>query len=192
MKRAYAANDRVRLEGCANVHAAAQAAGARRYVAQSVAFFSDARPSPVDESAPLATEAPEPMGASARAVAALEARVLGAGGPEGVVLRYGWFYGPGTYFAPGGSIAEAVRARRYPVVGDGGAAPSFVHVDDAADATVTAVEGGATGVFHVCADRAAPAREWLPAYAEALGAPPPRRVPAWLVRLAAGAARCGS
>ena len=123
------------------------------------------------------------MGDAVRAVAQLEARVAEAGG---TALRYGFFYGPGTWYAPDGAIAERVRARRYPIVGDGGAAGSFVHVQDAAAATVAALERGARGTFHVCADEAPTVREWLPAYAKALGAGRPRRVPAWLARRVAG------
>jgi len=186
LKTAYGANDRIRLEGCANVLAAARAAHARRYVAQSIAFFATAGDGPADEGVPLAVRAPDPIGSSVRAIDALERRVLGSGDIEAVVLRYGQFYGPGTWFAPGSDIAEMVRRRRYPVMGDGTAAGVFVHIDDAVDATVAAIDAPASGLFHVCADHCPPASEWLPAYAAALDAKPPRRVPAWLVKLAAG------
>jgi nucleoside-diphosphate-sugar epimerase len=102
------------------------------------------------------------------------------------VLRYGWFYGPGTHFAENGSIASDVRRRRYPIVSGGGGLFSFVHVDDAAAATVAALERGAPGIYNVVSDDPAPMREWLPHYAEALGTEPPRRVPRWLARLLAG------
>ena len=186
MRDAYGANDRIRLEGCANVLAAARAAHARRYVSQSIAFFATPGDTPADEGVPLAVDAPDPIGASVRAIEALERRVLGTGDLEAVVLRYGQFYGPGTWFAPGGDIAELVRRRRYPLMGDGTAAGVFVHVDDAVEATVAAIDAPATGLFHVSADTCPPASEWLPAYASALGAGPPRRIPAFLVKLAAG------
>jgi nucleoside-diphosphate-sugar epimerase len=186
LARGYTGNDRLRVEGCANVLAAARAAGARRYVAESIAFMAAPGSGPADESAPLAADAADPIGASARAVVTMEQRVLEAGDIEGVVLRYGQFYGDGTWFAPGAGIAELVRKRRYPIVGGGTARGSFVHLDDAVQATVRVVEGGERGVFHVCADETPTLAEWLPEYARDLGAPPPRKAPAWLARLAAG------
>jgi nucleoside-diphosphate-sugar epimerase len=116
----------------------------------------------------------------------MERAVLDADGMEGLVLRYGWFYGPGTYYANDGAMAADVRRRRFPVVGEGSGVFSFIHVDDAAAATVAAVERGAPGVYNVVDDDPAPMREWLPAYARAIGAKPPRRVPLWLARLIAG------
>jgi nucleoside-diphosphate-sugar epimerase len=104
----------------------------------------------------------------------------------GLVLRYGWFYGPGTYFGEGGSMASDVARRRFPVVGKGTGLFSFVHVEDAAAATVGAVEHGAPGVYNVVDDEPAPIREWIPAYAEAIGARRPLRVPVWLARLVTG------
>jgi 2-alkyl-3-oxoalkanoate reductase len=112
-----------------------------------------------------------------------EPRVLDAGG---LVLRYGWFYGPGTYFGEGGSMASDVARRRFPVVGKGTGLFSFVHVEDAAAATVGAVEHGAPGVYNLVDDEPAPIREWIPAYAEAIGARRPLRVPVWLARLVTG------
>jgi 2-alkyl-3-oxoalkanoate reductase len=106
-------------------------------------------------------------------------------GIEGVVLRFGFWYGQGTAYAPDGSLAEMVRKRRYPVVGDGGGVFSFVHVEDVAGATAAAL-GAPPGIYNVVDDEPAPAREWLPAYAEALGAPAPRRVPSWVARIVAG------
>jgi nucleoside-diphosphate-sugar epimerase len=116
----------------------------------------------------------------------MERAVIGADGIEGVVLRYGWFYGPGTYYADDGSMAEDVRKRRFPIIGKGSGLFSFVHVDDAASATVAAVERGAPGVYNVVDDDPAPQREWLPAYAEAIGAKKPLRVPVWIARLVVG------
>ena len=113
--------------------------------------------------------------------------MTGADWTEGIVLRYGGFYGPGTSLgAHGGEHAELIRRRRFPVVGDGGGVWSFVHIEDAAEATVAAVERGRRGVYHVVDDEPAPVAEWLPAVAAAVGARPPRRVPRWLGRLLAG------
>ncbi len=122
------------------------------------------------------------------ALADLERQVLGAEGIEGLVLRYGWFYGPGTYYGRGGSLAEDTLKRRSPIVGAGTGVFSFIHVEDAAAATVAALERGDPGVYNVVDDEPAPLHEWLPVYAEALGAKPPRRVPVWLARLVAGEA----
>jgi nucleoside-diphosphate-sugar epimerase len=120
------------------------------------------------------------------ALLALEEAITGAEGFAGLVLRYGFFYGPGTYFAPGGSTAKEVRRRRFPVIGRGDGIFSWIHVDDAADATVAAVERGAPGIYNVVDDEPAPMHDWLPAYAEALGAKRPWRVPVFLARLVAG------
>jgi nucleoside-diphosphate-sugar epimerase len=174
----------MRNEGSANVLEAARTAGVERYLAQSVAFFAEsdpAHPGRASEEVPLAVDSP--MGGGIRAVAGLEGRVDEAGG---TILRYGFFYGPGTWYAPDGAMADAVRARRYPIIGDGGAAGSFVHVADAAAATVAALDRGAGGTFHVVADEAPTIREWLPPYAAALGAKRPRRVPAFLARRVVG------
>ena len=184
--KAFAGNDRVRSEAGPNVAAAARAAGARRLVAQSVAFFYAPDGAVVkSESDPLYVDAPKPGDRSVGAVAALERAVTGTDGLEGVVLRFGFWYGPGTAYAPDGAIARMVAKRRYAIVGDGSAVYSFVHVDDVADATVAALEAP-PGVYNVTDDDPARASEWMPAYAEALGAPPPRRFPRFAVRLAMG------
>ena len=182
-----AATNRVRSEGTRNLVAAARAAGARRIVAESVAFFYEPEGEWVkDEEARLLVDPPGRFAAAAEALRALEGGVLEAEGVEGLVLRFGWFYGPGTYYDRGGSVAEETLRRRYPVIGSGAGTFSFVHVDDAAEAIAAAVGQGAPGVYNVVDDEPAPLREWLPAYAEALGAKPPRKVPAWLARLVAG------
>ena len=183
----YDATNRIRREGTRNLLDAARAAGARRFVCQSVAFAyaPAAAPEVMDEQAPLYLEAPPPFAEGTRVIAEMERAVLDAD-LDGLVLRYGWFYGPGTYYGEGGSMAADVRKRRFPVVGSGSGLFSFVHTDDAADATVAAVERGAPGVYNVVDDEPATLRDWVPAYAEAIGAPPPRRVPVWLARLVAG------
>ena len=139
-----------------------------------------------DEEAPLYDDAPGSFGAAAAALAELERQVAGAEGIEGVVLRYGWLYGPGTYYDRDGSQTEEALKRRLPIVGKGTGTFSFVHVEDAAAATVAAVERGAPGIYNVVDDEPAPMREWVPVFAEAVGAKKPRRVPVWLARLVAG------
>jgi len=170
------ATNRLRREVTPALVAAAAAAGARRVVVQSVVFMTAPEGPPVaDESARIWTEAP-PLAGTIAANVAMERAVLGAGDLEGVVLRYGFFYGPGTMYAPGGVIAEQLRRGAYPLVGDGGGVTSFVHVEDAAAATVRALTDGAPGVYNVVDDDPAPVREWAPVLAALLGAPPPARV----------------
>jgi nucleoside-diphosphate-sugar epimerase len=188
-----APTNRIRIEGTRNLVAAAQAAGARRLVAESVSFFYRPEGGWVkDEEAPLNGEAPGKFGVALAAIAALERQVLGADGIEGVVLRYGWLYGPGTYYDRGGSQAEDALKRRAPIVGKGTGTFSFVQVEDAASAAAVALERGAPGIYNVVDDEPTPLSEWLPLYAEALGAKPPRRVPFWLARLVAGGAVAGA
>ncbi len=190
--RTMAATNRLRTEGTDHLLAAGRAAGTRRVVAQSYAGWPFARVGgPVkDERDPLDPEPPRALRATLDAIRHLEAAVTGIDWGEGLVLRYGGFYGPGTGLsgAPDADMAAAVRARRVPVVGDGGGVWSLVHIEDAAAATVAAVEGGAPGIYQVVDDEPAPVREWLPALAAALRARPPRRLPRWLGRLAAGEA----
>ncbi|MBV1939432.1 NAD(P)-dependent oxidoreductase [Streptomyces sp. BV286] len=177
---AFAQTARLRTEGTAHLVEAARAAGARRLVAQSIAFAAAPAGGPVlDEDAPLYTDAPDPgWAATVRAVAELERLVLGAQDLAGVVLRYGTLYGAGTAYARAGGTAQRVRAGRFPLPEGGAGVTSFLHVDDAVAAAVPAVESHATGVFHVTDDEPAPAAQWLPHYARTLGGPPPRTVPA--------------
>ncbi|MCX4907354.1 NAD(P)-dependent oxidoreductase [Streptomyces sp. NBC_00878] len=180
---AFALTARLRTEGTANLVAAARASGARRLVAQSVAFAAAPAGDPVlDEDAPLYVDAPDAgWAATVRAVAELERLALGSG-PElaGVVLRYGTLYGPGTAYVRIGGTGQRVLAGKLPVPGDGSGITSFLHVVDAVGAAVAAVESEATGVFHVTDDDPAPAAQWLPHFARTLGGPPPRTVPAAL------------
>jgi nucleoside-diphosphate-sugar epimerase len=186
LARAYRANDRVRREGTANLVAAAEAAGARRFIAQNVCFLYAHEGGPVkDEDAPLMDGAPPPFDRSIRVYREMEARVVGAG-LDGLVLRCGWWYGPGTTYGPDGYMVGQLRRRLLPIVGDGAGVFSFVHVDDVAGATVDALARGGAGIYNVCDDEPAPVREWLPALAAAAGAPRPLRVPAWLARMAVG------
>ena len=185
-KDIYDANDRVRREGSGALIAAAAKLGVRRYLVQSVAFlYAPEGPAVKDEDARVWDDAPPPFARAVGVLRANEQAVL-AGPFEGLVLRYGFFYGPGTHYAPEGSIARQVKARRMPLVGDGSSTWSYVHVADAAAATVAALERGASGIYNVVDDEPAPMREWLPLLADALGAKRPWRVPAWLVRPFAG------
>ncbi|ADB50801.1 NAD-dependent epimerase/dehydratase family protein [Conexibacter woesei] len=186
-KDLYATTNRIREAGTAALLDAARAAGASRYVVQSIAFAYAPEGDVVkDESAPLWLAAPAMLAEATRILAANERKVIDARDLDGLALRYGFFYGPGTYLAPGGSIARQVRSRRFPLVGSATGMTSFIHVDDAAAATVAALAGGAAGAYNVVDDEPAPLRDWLPRYAEAIGARPPLRVPAWLGRLAGG------
>ena len=186
MAEQFTTNDRLRTEGTRNLMRGASAAGARRLISQSIAWAYAPTEGLWTEEDRLWLEAPEPWGRSVNAVAALEEATLGDGGVEGVVLRYGFFYGPGSAYASDGSTAAMVRKRTFPVVGDGTAVYSYIHVDDAAAATVAALDHGPPGAYNVVDDDPGKVREWLPEYAEAVGARPPRRVPRFLARLGAG------
>jgi nucleoside-diphosphate-sugar epimerase len=188
VKQGFAVTNRLRTEGTDHLLAAARAAGVRRFVAQSFAGWPFARTGgPVkSEDDPLDPDPPAAMRPTLDAIRYVEAAVLGAPGLEGVVLRYGGFYGPGTSGGEGGFMLEDLRRRRFPLVGAGTGVWSFVHIDDAAAATAAAVERGAPGIYQIVDDDPAPVSEWLPALAAAIGAPPPRRVPAWVARLLAG------
>jgi len=185
MKRDFVLNDRLRSEGTRNLVEAARAAGVTRIVAQSIAFaYAPGPPGTVhSERDPLFLDAPQPFARSVKAVDELERAVLGAGG---LVLRYGYFYGPGSSISPAGSVGEDVVRRRLPIVGGGHGVWSFIHVDDAAAATVAALTAGDSGPYNVVDDDPAPVSEWVPALANALGAPRPRRVPALIARPIAG------
>jgi nucleoside-diphosphate-sugar epimerase len=183
-RRQLAGTNRLRREGTANLVAAARAAGAARIVAQSVAFAYAADGEWVkDEEAKLALDAVPPMDEVFGAIAALEREVLDAGG---TVLRYGFFYGPGTQFEPDGFYAELLRKRQFLIVGSGAGRWSFIHLDDAADGTVAALERGEPGVYNIVDDEPAPVSEWVPVFAAGVGARRPMRVPTWLGRLLGG------
>jgi len=190
--RFFAMTDRLRTEGTDHLLAAGLAVGARRFVAQSYAGWPFARTGgPVkSETDPLDPDPPEALRPTLAAIRHLEQAVTGVERAEGVVLRYGAFYGPGTGISldPEAAMAKPLRRRQFPLVGGGGGVWSFVHIEDAAAATVAAVEHGPGGIYQVVDDEPAPVREWLPALASALGAKPPWRLPRWLGRLAAGEA----
>jgi nucleoside-diphosphate-sugar epimerase len=185
IERDFVLNDRLRSEGTRNLVDAAQAADVGRIVAQSIAFgYAPGPPGTVHtEHDPLFLNAPRAFARSAQAVHDLETAVIGAGG---LVLRYGYFYGPATSISRQGSVGEDIARRRLPIVGAGGGVWSFIHIDDAAQATVNALSAGAPGAYNVVDDDPAAVGEWVPALARALGAPKPRRVPAFIARALAG------
>jgi nucleoside-diphosphate-sugar epimerase len=181
----YDANDEIRSKGTPALHDAAREAGVRRFVMQSISFLYAPEGDWVkSEDARMWLDAPGAFARSIRVLHDNEQRITGDPDVEGVVLRYGFFYGPGTYHASDGSIAQQVRKRRLPIVGKGQGMNSFIHVHDAATATVAALERG-RGIYNVVDDEPARLSEWLPAYAQAIGAKPPRRIPAWVARLLA-------
>jgi nucleoside-diphosphate-sugar epimerase len=191
VKRALAATNRLRIEGTDHLLAAAHAVGVRRFVAQSNAIWVQRAGGPViDENGDLDPEPPKDAQSLVAALRHLEEAVTGIGWADGIAIRYGSFYGPGTGVeaAPDAVMAGLVRKRRFPIVGDGRGVWSWVHIADAASATVAAIERGRPGLYHVADDEPAPVGVIVPALARALGAKPPRHVPAWLVRLVAGEA----
>jgi nucleoside-diphosphate-sugar epimerase len=192
LERGFALTNRLRSEGTDHLLSAGRAAGIRRFVAQSYAGWPFARTGgPVkSEDDPLDPDPRKPFRATLEAIRHLEGAVVGADWTDGVVLRYGAFYGPGTGLAanPPGGMAEMIRKRRFPLVGAGSGVWSFIHIEDAAAATVAAVEHGRRGVYNVVDDEPAPVSQWLPAMAAALGAKRPMRVPSWVGRLLAGEA----
>ncbi len=172
-----AETNRLRMEGTGNLVAATRAADARRLIAQSISFLCTPKGNGLtDESTPLYLDAPEAIRPLVVAVAELERQTLSADGIAGIVLRYGHFYGPRTHYAPDGSIAASVRNGQMPIVGNGTGTYSFIHVDDAAAATIHALACGASGIYNIVDDAPAPVKEWLPVYAELLGAPMPERM----------------
>jgi nucleoside-diphosphate-sugar epimerase len=180
--KVFAGTNELRTKGTDALLAAAREAEVRRFVAQSFASFRYVREGgPVKtEDDPLDSKAPANAQESWAAMASLDETVTEAGG---IILRYGVFYG-----AANDGLIEPVRKRQYPIVGDGGGYTSWIHLEDAAAATVLALEHDGPAIYNIVDDEPAPVREWLPVFAEALGAKPPRRVPTWLARLMAGEA----
>jgi nucleoside-diphosphate-sugar epimerase len=185
----FAATNRLRTEGTDNLLEGIRRLPVRRIVAQSYAgpgAFARTGGWVKTEEDPFDPDPPAAMRRTVEAMAYLERAVLRAERTLGTVLRYGGFYGPGTGLGEGGLQLDGVRRRRFPVVGGGRGVSSYIHIDDAAAATVVAIESGKTGLFNIVDDEPAAVAEWLPVLAEAIGAKPPRRVPAWLGRLFAG------
>ncbi|HTF07480.1 MAG TPA: NAD(P)-dependent oxidoreductase [Asanoa sp.] len=191
VKRMAAATNRLRTEGTDHLLAAARAVGVRAFVAQSNCAWMERTGGPVaDENSRIEPHPPADAESAVAALRHLEDAVTGINWADGIALRYGGFYGPGTGMesAPDGVMAGLIRKRRFPIVGGGGGVWSLVHIADAASATVAAIERGKRGIYHVADDEPAAVRDWLPELARALGAKPPRRVPGWLVRMVAGKA----
>lgn len=177
MRSTAAATGALRTVGGDNLYAAAAAAGARRYVAQSGCYFYRPGKELADETEPWIEDGPPLIAATVDSLAALERRTLGPDQPlAGVALRYGFYYGPGTWFDPSGDVGSQVRAGAYPVLGSGAGVWSWLHIDDAVAATVAAVESDVTGAFNVCDDAPQPLRSWLPAFARFVGGPTPPHV----------------
>ncbi len=186
---AYRENDEIRRVGTGALVAAAEKADVERYIVQSVAFqYAPVGPSVVDEDAPTWTDAPKPVDRSVEVLLANERKVTENDVFTGTVLRYGFLYGPGTWFETGGSYLEQIRKRQFPIVGDGAGVNSLVHVHDAALATIAALNAGtnAAGIFNIVDDDPAPMSELIPELARIMDYKSPRRVPKWLASMLAG------
>ena len=183
--RYFAVTNRLRTEGTANLLAAARKIGGARVIAQSFGAFGFPPGGPLaqDESVGFTTKPPAAMAGIFAAIRRLEELVTAT--PDGVVLRYGGLYGPGTSLEPNGSQTEVIRRRLMPIVGAGGGIVSYLHVEDAATATVAALDSG-QGVYNIVDDEPVAFRDWLPFVADVLGARPPRHLPVWLARILAG------
>ena len=186
-ERSFAASNRLRVEGTDALLSAAYHAGVTHFVAQSYCGWPYAREGDAvkAESAPLDPDPPSQLRRALDAIRYLEGVVIGSVQPFGTVLRYGTFYGPGTGLLSD-AMVDQLRRRRVPLVGNGDGWWSLVHVEDAAEATVRAIERRRPGIFNIADDEPAPVRDWLPDLANAVGALPPRRMPAWLAGLLAG------
>jgi nucleoside-diphosphate-sugar epimerase len=185
MAAAASGDRKLRVEGGGNLRRAAMACGVRRYIQQASGFFLEPGSGLADESAGLAVNASPRLALSARTYAELEARVLSAGEMEGVALRYGFFYGPGTWYHPEGASADQTRRQEAPVIGDGGGVWSWVHIEDAAAATADVLTAP-PGVYNIVDDDPSPVAVWLPAFARFVGAPPPPRISEEQARASAG------
>lgn len=187
--RAFALTNRLRAAGTDHLIAAAAEMGVRHFLAQSYCGWPYARiDGPIkSEDDPLDPSPPRAQRQALAAIRHLETAVVGAPAMRGIVLRYGAFYGPGTGMLAS-AVLDQIRARRVPVIGDGGGWWSFLHVDDAAAATLAALERGTAGLYNIVDDNPAPVRAWLPALARLVGAKPPRRVPKFVAQALAGGA----
>ena len=186
--REFALTNRLRTEGTDNLLAAARAAGVRRVVAQSFAGWTYERTggSVKTEDDPLDPDPPAAFRRTLDAIRYLEAALHAVEHIETIALRYAWLYGPATSVRRGGALLDAIRQRQLPIVGRGAGIWSFTHIADAAAATAAALQRGAPGIYNVADDEPAPVREWLPFLADAIGAPPARRVPSWLASMLIG------
>jgi nucleoside-diphosphate-sugar epimerase len=188
--RSFAMTNRLRTMGTDHLLAAGRAVGIHRFVAQSFAGWAFPRSGSwiKTEDEPLDLHPIEPIRETVEAIRYVERATLEADWTEGVVLRYGGLYGPGTGVEPGGEMLELIRGRKMPIIGDGAGIWSFLHIEDAAEATVLAAERGSRGIYQITDDEPARVAEWLPVVSRRLGAKPPMRVPRWLGRLLAGEA----
>jgi len=187
LKRGAAQTNRLRTEGTDHLLSAGQAVGVRRFVAQSNYAVYARTGGPVKgEEDPLDLAPPGKLGVGLAAMRHLEEAVLDASWTEGIALRYGGFYGPGTNMTPGGDLFEMVRKRRFPLIGGGGGVWSFIHIADAAEATLAAVEHGGRGVYNIVDDDPAPVAEWLPELTQMLNGKKPRRMPRFILRMFTG------
>ena len=186
MKAAAERDARVRLEGNRNLLAAALQTGVRRFMVQSAGFWYAPGEGLADENESLAFNASSAIAAGSQRYAELEAMVLGRPEFAGVALRYGFFYGPGTWFTTEGDVGQQVREQKVPIIGQGQGVSSWIHIDDAAEATVRAIDGPA-GVYTIVDDAPSEQRVWLPAFARYCGAPEPPQVSEEQALQAAGA-----
>jgi nucleoside-diphosphate-sugar epimerase len=183
MARDFELTNRLRTEGTRNLLDAAQETGAKRVIAQGLAYAYQPGSGLADEDAPLWTRPPAQFAPVLDALVELEQRTLGA---NGLVLRFGHLYGPRSFFSPGGAYAEQVREGKFPVVGKGESVLSFTHAADAASAVVAALDIDLAGVLNVVDDTPVAMKDWIPAFAAMLGGPRPRHIPAAVARLVAG------
>ena len=188
MDRDFARTNRLRTEGTDHLLSAGKAVGVKRFVAQSAiyGFYARTGGAVKTEEDALDPDPPRDMRESLAAVQHLEEAVLGASWTEGIVLRYGAFYGPNTSMTTGGEQFEMIKKRKFPLVGSGAGVWSFIHIADAAEATVAAVDRGKPGIYNIVDDDPAPVSQWLPSLAQTLGAKKPMHVPRFVGRLFAG------
>ncbi len=188
MDRSFAVTNRLRTEGTDHLLSAGKAVGVKRFVAQSAiyGFYARTGGAVKTEEDPLDPDPPRAMRESLAAVRHLEEAVLGASWTEGIVLRYGAFYGPNTSMTAGSEQFEMIKKRKFPLVGNGAGVWSFIHIADAAEATVAALDRGTPGIYNIADDDPAPVSEWLPSLAETLGARKPMHVPRFVGRMFAG------
>lgn len=175
MRKAAEMDARIRLEGGGYLQAAAEAFGSRRYITQSIGFWYEPGEGLADENTSLAFQATPGIAAGTRVCAEIENRLLQSKQIEGVVLRFGMFYGPGTWYHATGNVGEQVRRQQFPIIGEGEGVWSFVHIEDAASALMSAIQG-ASGIYNIVDDQPTTMRDWLPAFARNLGAPQPLKI----------------